>query len=374
MIRYLAFYDTRDNQAENRNIILSATNKLQYIFECMQKSGMRFDVLSASGTRNKKPICGKKVTLYDGVRLHLPMSLGASCAPIRVLDRFQIKAGLFLKLLKLKKTDTLIVYHSLFYMQAVALAKKLRGFRLILEAEEIYGDVMGDNSVSAQEIAFFKTADAYIFPTQLLNENVNTENKPHVCIHGTYKVEEDRKCKFRDGKIHAVYAGTFDPRKGGGIAAAAAAAELDFNYHIHIIGFGTAEEKKNLQDSITELSKMSTCTVSYDGLLSGEEYIRYIQSCDIGLSTQNPDADFNATSFPSKVLSYMANGLRVVSVRIPVLERSAVGDMLYYYDENTPAAVAEAIRRVDVNDSYDSRRVITELDRRFTTELQELLK
>lgn len=373
MVRYLAFYDTQDNRAEKRNIILAATNKLEYIFECMHKSDIKFDIISASGTLNKKPIRRKDVAVSDGVTLHLPASLGSSCAPVRVLDRLQIKFGLFLKLLKLKKTDTLIVYHSLFYMRTVSLAKRLRKFRLIIEAEEIYGDVIGNSRVSEQEVRFFKTADAYIFPTQLLNEKVNSENKPHIFIHGTYKVEKDRKCKFQDGKIHAVYAGTFDPRKGGGIAAAAAAAGLDFNYHIHIIGFGTAEEKKSMQDLVSKLAKTSECTVTYDGLLSGEEYIRFIQSCDIGLSTQNPDAGFNATSFPSKVLSYMANGLRVVSVRIPALERSAVGDMLYYYDENTPVAVAEAICSIDVNDGYDSRKVIEQLDLRFRKELKELV-
>lgn len=372
MIYYLAFYDTVENKAENRKTVLSATNKLQYIFECMQKLGMQFEVLSASGTNGKKPIRGKKVTLFDGVTLHLPMSLGNSCMPIRVLGNWLIKIWLFLKLLRMKKTDTLMVYHSLYYMKTVSLAKKLRKFRLVLEAEEVYGDVAGSTAMSAKEIAFFQTADAYIFPTQLLNEKVNHENKPYVLIHGTYKAEKDRNCKFNDGKIHAVYAGTFDPRKGGGVAAEAA-AELDSRYHIHIIGFGTKEDTKNLQEKIAEIAKTSVCAISFDGLKSGDEYIRYIQSCDIGFSTQSADADFNETSFPSKVLSYLANGLRVVSVRIPVLEKSAVSDLLYYYDVQTPENIANAVKAVDMHDGYDSRKVIEKLDRQFQADLKGLL-
>lgn len=352
---------------------LAATNKLQYIFNCMQKSGLQFDVFSASGTRRAKPVPRKKTRLSDGVTLHLPMSLGFSCAPVRVLDRFQIKLWLFGKLLRLKNTDTLVVYHSLFYMRLVAFAKRLRKFRLVLELEEIYGDVIGKCRIAEQEADFSKAADAYIFPTQLLNEKINTENKPHIFIHGTYQVENARKPKFNDGKIHAVYAGTFDPRKGGALAAEAA-AHLGANYHVHVIGFGAEKDKKDMQARIETLQKSCACRVTYDGLLSGDAYLDFLQSCDIGLCTQNPAADFNATSFPSKVLSYMANGLRVVCVRLPALERSAIHDLLYYYTENTPEAVAKAIQQVDVNNEYDSRKVIAMLDRQFLADIKQILK
>ena len=114
--------------------------------------------------------------------------------------------------------------------------------------------------------------------------------------------------------------------------------------------------------------------MSYDGLLSGEEYIRFIQSCDIVLSTQNPDAAFNATSFPSKILSYMANGLRVVSIRIPAIEQSAVGDALFYYDRQTSEEIAKAILSVDMNSSYDSRTLIHALDNAFFMHIGNFLK
>ena len=310
-MKYLAFYDIVENKAENRNIVLAATNKLKYIFECIDALGIKCEIISASATKNKKTVRHKVLNISDNVTLDLPFSFGNINKITLALNIILIHIELFFKLMKMKKNETLVVYHSLYYMRLVALIKKIKKFRLILEVEEIYGDVIGKSKVSQNELKFFDIADAYIFPTELLNEKVNKSGKPHVFIYGTYRVEEDRKCKFDDGKIHAVYAGTFDPRKGGGFAAAAA-GKLDFNYHIHIIGFGTEKDKKSLQDSIVKLAKTTSCKVTYDGLLSGEEYIRFIQSCHIGLSTQNPDADFNETSFPSKVLSYMSNGLRVV--------------------------------------------------------------
>lgn len=372
-MKYLAYYDIVENKAENRNITLAATNKMKYICECIDKLGIKCEIISACATKNKKSVKHKVIRISDNITLDLPFSFGRTGKIVRGLNIILIRTGVFFKLMRMKKNETLVVYHSLNYMRIVAILKKIKKFRLILEIEEIYGDVIGKSKVSQNELKYFNIADAYIFPTELLNEKVNKSGKPHVFIYGTYSVEEDRKCKFDDGKIHAVYAGTFDPRKGGGLAAAAA-AELDSNYHIHIIGFGSEKDKKSLQDTISELAKTTECEITYDGLLSGEEYIRFIQSCHIGLSTQNPDADFNDTSFPSKVLSYMANGLRVVSIRIKALERSAISDLLYYYDTNSPKAIAEAIRNVDINDMYDSRKFIAELDQSFSMSLKNLLE
>ena len=140
------------------------------------------------------------------------------------------------------------------------------------------------------------------------------------------------------------------------------------------MGFGNGAETKAIKDLIADTDKKSCATVTYDGLLSGEEYIRFIQSCDIGLSTQNPDAAFNSTSFPSKIVSYMANGLRVVSIRIPAIEGSAIGKYMYYYDKQTPEEIAKAIMAVNVQDDYDGREIVSGLDAEFCCDIAKLME
>ncbi len=373
-IFYMAYYNST-NSSERRNAVLSSVNKMNYICEALENNGYNTEIVSASGTTEKKFCKSKKVKLTDKTTLKLFSSLPRLNRIVSVIDRVILKTKLFLYMIKNTNKDSIVmVYHSLGYMSLVKRLKKLKGFKLIIEAEEIYGDVIGDEKTSQKEYEFFKIADAFIFPTELLSEKVNTEKKPEVIIYGTYHIEKELPKLFSDGKIHCVYAGTLDPRKGGAIASAESALFLNENYHIHILGFGNEKEKAETLNTIDSISKKSKAKITYDGLLSGEEYIKFIQSCDIGLSTQNPNGKYNDTSFPSKILSYMANGLRVVSVRIPVVEESGIGKCVYYYDEQTPENIAKAIKSIDFSEEYDSRKTIGVLDKAFICDLKTMLK
>lgn len=374
-VYYLGYYSPESNKEENRSIVLAATNKMTYIVEAIEAAGRSVEVVSASQTGNRKSYGEKILPICQKSQVHLFKTLpwgnkirriASVLYSIRQYRRYIMKT--------LTKDDTLIVYHSVMYADFIAKAKKKLGFKLILEVEEIYADVNGKDGDRIKEYRVFEAADAYIFPTELLNEKFNKENKPYSVIYGTYHVEEDRNVSFDDGRIHVVYAGTFDPRKGGAMAAVLSAEYLNEDYHLHIIGFGSKTDKDALLNEIERVSASTKCNVTYDGLLSGEDYIRFIQSCDIGLSTQTPSGDYNNTSFPSKILSYMANGLRVVSIQIPVVENAKIGKSLYFYSEQTPQKIAEAIKEVNIDDEYDSRKLICELDKAFVEDLRKLLE
>ncbi len=370
-IFYLGYYNLPDS---GTNFVLAAVNKMNYICEAVEKAGYSTEIVSASGAVEKKFCKSKKVKLTDKTTLKLFSSLPRLNRIVSVIDRVILKTKLFLYMVKnTNKDSTVMVYHSLGYMSLVKRLKKLKGFKLIIEAEEIYGDVIGDEKTSQKEYDFFKIADGFIFPTELLSEKVNTKKKPEVIIYGTYHIEKEMPKLFSDGKIHCVYAGTLDPRKGGA-AAVEAALFLNGDYHIHVLGFGNEKEKAEMLNIIDDISKKTEAKITYDGLLSGDEFTSFIQSCDIGFSTQSPDAAFNSTSFPSKILTYMVNGLRVVSIRIPAIEKSAVGKFMYYYDEQTPENIAKAIKSIDFSEEYDSRKAIGILDKAFICDLKTMLK
>ena len=379
-MKYFGYYADAE-RAKESNCTLAAVNKMSYIAGVIVSVDGKVEIISRA-TRKKVSQKNEIVKLNEKQTVqyfaNTPHGWKISRVLFRQIDRIRFIVWM---LKNIKKNEKVLVYHSLGYMREIDLVHRIKKFKLILEVEEIYSDVTGNKYTRKKEVKFLQRADAYIFPTKLLNSEINPNGKPEVIIHGTYQVEIYGICKMAHKnlqndfkqKIHCVYAGTLDPRKGGAIAAAAAAEFLPSDYHIHILGFGSEKDIQQMKDLIAKNSSNERASVTYDGVLSGKDYIHFLQSCDIGLSTQDPNAAFNGTSFPSKILSYMANGLRVVSIRIPAIETSAVGDMVFYYDEQTPEEIAKAIMDIDFNDNYDSREYIRQLSNQFEKDMKKLL-
>jgi glycosyltransferase involved in cell wall biosynthesis len=374
-VKYIVPYDIAYYKHENRSFALSAKAMVDSILPSLLQTGCMVEIISPTWTSNTIGLYKyRKTEITKDLTLTLCSSFGAKNKLVKgARIAYTLSWLIFYLMFSIKKDDIVIYYHAMNTSRIVNTIVKMKKARFICEIAEVYADVSGREAQRKKEFKMFNNADAYIFQTELLNKKINTLNKPYAIIYGTYQVEEDRGVKFDDDKIHVVYAGIFDPRKGGALAAAAAEF-LPKNYHVHIIGFGSNDDKSMLLKKIDEISKITKATVTYDGLLRDEEYIQFLQKCHIGLSTQNPDAEYNDTSFPSKILSYMANGLRVVTVRIKAIETSAIGDKVYYYEKQNPKDIAEAIMSIDFNEPYDSRKIIKKLDKQFVKEIEALLK
>lgn len=375
LIYYLGYYDTYENKDEGRSHAPAASNKMTYIVSALERNGHTVEIVSPSMTQNNRFLKGKTVPIGERSRLKLFASFPYRPRVLRVLGRWLLKGQIVWYLLRrLKKDDVVMAYHSLALMNRIRLLKRFRKFRLLLEVEEIYGDVMQNAKVSQKELDFFRIADGYLFPARRLGEKVNTENKPQALIHGTYECEKLSAESFSDDKIHCVYAGTLDPRKGGAANAVKAARFLPANYHVHILGNGSEIQVKEIRELVDRIKQVSACGISYDGCRHGEEFSAFLQKCQIGLSTQNPDGCYNDTSFPSKILTYMANGLQVVTVRIPVVEESAVHDKMHYYDDPQPEKIAAAIQAAAAGEEKDTRSVLEALDLQFRQDMKGIME
>jgi len=374
-IKYLAHFNMPSSM-ENRYMAPSACTKIDYIAHSIVSAGKSVEIISASISLDKTYKASVK-KLDEGIDVFFLHAFKRSKnAMVNKVSTFCYYLSLMVHLLlNIEASDILMVYHSAALIPIVSLVKKLKKCKLILEVEESYGVASNNSRLEKREFKYFKCADAYLFPTEILNHKVNIENKPFIICHGTYQVEPVLNDLFRieDHIIHCVYAGTFDRLKGGVYAAIEAASLLPKGYCLHILGFGSDYEIEEVQTKISYFDSVSDSKISYEGCLTGEAYIRFLQRCDIGLSTQNPNAAYNDTSFPSKILSYMANGLRVVTVKIPVVETSSVGRYLSYYEKQTPQDIANAILSVNVGDKYNSRKIVHELDESFVSELSKFL-
>lgn len=358
---YIGHYDLYDSSVK-RSYATSAVNKIRYMLKSFSKAYEEVCVFSFSKNIEETfRIYPSELKNEGKVGIYFPLSWGGKGKVQSFSMIIWLRICLFLYLLKhAHENEHVYVYHATAYGKSILWAKAIKKFKLILEVEEIYSDVQKTSeNLRKYEFKYINKADAYIFSTNMLNEKINKINKPYIVINGTYEVEDIISEKFNDGKIHVVYAGTFDIRKGSAAAAAAAAEYLNKDYVLHICGFGSEKDKTDLLKIISQSNAKNDCKIEFHGLLTGREYISFLQKCHIGLSTQNPNASFNATSFPSKILSYLANGLSVVSIRIPAIETSSVGKYVTYYDEQTPSQIADAIMNANIETNY--RSVISKL-------------
>lgn len=372
-IKYICYYDKIDSSI-SRNYVLAATNKIDYIISALNRCNVGVDIVSVSCCIENKWIYVPGQLQIDGANsLRLFSSFGLFRNPVfRVLSRWLVWLQfIFWFLYSVKSGEQILIYHSLGYCKLLTYLKKIKKCKFIGEIEEIYQDVTPKTeSICKSEYAFINSCDKFIFPTSLLNKKLNAKNKPYLVIHGVYRIEKERHVSFNDDDVHIVYAGTFDPHKGGCMTAINLANYLPSKYHIHILGFGNEKDTASVVDAIHNVQKGNNAKITYHGLLKGDNFIDFLQKCQIGLSTQNPSALFNDSSFPSKILTYMANGLDVVTIRIPVIELSDINDYVYYYESPDAREIADAIISISNNAKIDMCSVLRLLDSNFVKDLK----
>lgn len=369
-MKYLCFFDSDINR---RKIKMASANKVRYICSALNRIGVDIQIISCSMTApTALPASTEQLSEHTSVR-YFRTAKETRNPVMKLWQFFRRNLTLFFYLLfHTHRGEVVAVYHSLINMRCIALAKKLKGFRLLLEAEEIYNDVFERSAANRKaELKFLHSAQMYLFPTQVLAEKINTDHKPQAIVYGAYEFDAPAPAqRTHSDKIRVAYTGSFDPLKGGLKGALEAAAYLDDRYSLNILGTDTPARIRELEEYIARHSGKDSCEIRYDGVKKGREYTDYLWGCDIGLSTQNPDASFNDTSFPSKVISYLSCNLRVVAYPIRVLTDSELNDSLYYYGENTPQAIADAIKSVDLNSPYNGAALVDSLDRSFREQLQ----
>lgn len=373
-IKYLCYYDYQDDK-KPREGVQAASSKIDYIINAINRCGIKVDLIS------KSPVSSDTFNLDLGGAIRIGVntlrhfaSFGCRNSILRVASRWLQNIHFFIwLLLNVKRNETIIVYHSLGYCRMVSLIKRIKGCKIIGEIEEVYQDVHHQSrNLSQDEYNFIEHCDKFIFPTAIMNDKLNVNDKPYVVVHGVYKSQIISESKFSDGRIHVVYGGTFDPEKGGALAAAGIGRHLPKNYVVHICGFGSDVDKQNIQELIQQVNKTSDSKTIFEGQLKGLDYEKFIQKCHIGLSTQNPAGAFNDTSFPSKILVYMANGLDVVTINIPAVKTSSVSEFLNFYEIQDSQSIANAVLKVKVGER-DYSDLLNYIDSKFENEIKALL-
>ena len=379
MLHYINHYVDDDDRVE----IVAAQAKITYMYSALKQSGAEVTLISTAIAKRGRGYLKKRSN--DGI-IFLP-SIGLRS---RLYGRV-VKAFMLLQLLKylvfnVKKTDTVIIYHTLEYILPVRFTKYLKDFYLCLEFNDKFSYYTTDKAkaekIDRSELKMISTCDSYIFASPFMRKLAD-RSKPSAVNYGSYA---KLGASVRDENIASVpirilYSGVIEPRRNSAEYAAKAMTFLDDKYILHVAGFGSANDVDNFIKLCESVNKRKGYqAIIFHGMLSGNELTGLMLKCDIALNCHTyPEGKgwLSELSFPSKIPLNMAAGLYVVSPDLPVIDQSPFKDCITFYSGNEPESISKAIKlcakRIHDNDFIiKPQQLVKQLDLEFIRDIKKM--
>lgn len=373
MLYYLGTYRTEAISHRQAYGSMAEDAKMAYIASALKRLHLKIKIISVVSSQTFGFHRRFSQVVDDKETVVFLESFDCNKALISKFSALQRLVSLFLFLLfNLRKDDTLLVYNTQLFSLPVRMAKSIKGFKMVLEVEELFymdSQRPADIRRRALEEKLIRAADGYIFASMLLAKHLASD-KPCAVVYGGYSIPKKLADRFSDGNIHVVYAGGIDSLRRVDIAVAAFML-LPENYRLHILGQGSPQDLSKLGDCIQKTNSFAGFEkVRYDGCLYGREYDRFLQSCHIGLNMQAIGSSIEAFAYPSKISSYLSRGLNVVSGKLVSIVNSPFAEGISFFQDNTPEAVAKAIVECPPRSYEHQVQLVMNAEKAFFRELE----
>jgi hypothetical protein len=374
-IKYIGFYDI-PREHDKRVANIAAVNKMDYICDAIIRAGFTVQIISPSWLdeldRSSVYVPQTKLQLSDKKYITFCPSFRTKGKWSRNLKIVFTLVWLFFWLIKhVNKNEKILVYHVQWLSLPIRWAKRIKKFNLILEVEEIYGQVWENKRILRKwEQRLIRDANYFIAVSDILAEILGERVK--VILYGNYNVSRLRKSSSINDKINVVYAGSIDSTKGGAENSVRCIEFLPEDYVIHILGSGNIHSVEKLVNVIDQINrKLGRESCIYHGLKIGYAFDEIMSNFSIGINPQF-DGAYMSTAFPSKIIKYLSYNLRVVSTRIKSVDKSDIASFITFAENDTPESIALAIKQIDLYSKFDGKEVLDRLDRNFVLDIKNL--
>ena len=255
---------------------------------------------------------------------------------------FNIIAGFFRTLFVPK--DTVIIYDVLVVSASIGvlMAAKLRGIRkvgIVTDLPKFQGISQNSFMLNCNN-KVVADADAYVFLTEQMNEEVNTLGKPYIVLegHANEEMRDKKHALFSNEEKIVIYAGAIEKKYG---IEALCNAFLDIalpNEFLHIYGNGDYGEELKVVASQHK-------NIVYHGNCPNTEVVEAELNATLLVNPRPTDGEYTKFSFPSKTLEYMVSGTPVLSSRLAGIPKE-YENYIFYFDENTRESLGKQMRRI----------------------------
>lgn len=218
----------------------------------------------------------------------------------------------------------------------------LRRTRLVAQFEELYRG-LGRKYVLHRvfEKAIARVADGFVVSNvgilDCLGLNMDTHR---VAIASGYAsdchgVSSDESSFPEDGPLVLLYAGTLDEIRGVK-KFIETFVTIKSDAKLRITGSGP------LEFYVRGIAARHH-NIEYLGVLSEQDLADVIRGADLCVNPQRTRCQFSDSSFPSKVVNYLAHGKTVIATETVSLVNSRYGDMVVFYDDQTKNGLQVAL-------------------------------
>lgn len=374
-IKYIGFYDlpTKSNE---RVSTLSGSNKMDYITEAVIKAGYKVNIVSPSwgvdSLIDKSNLKSKHITINENKYVTLFPTLRTGKGffkPFKIL--YSLTYLFFWLLRNVKKNERILVYHSPSLSFPLLAAKTIKSFSILLEVEEIFAEIWKDKfSLEKWEWRLINAADFYICASDLLAQKIGVEKS--IVVYGSYNLPEFTEFDSKKTGINLVYAGSIDTVKGGVFKAIESMAYLNEDYYLHICGYGSDDQIKDIVSIINKTNhSLGREVCIFHGKLLGEPFTNILNSCDIALNPQI-EGDYMTTAFPSKILTYLSHNLHIVSTNVNSIKASVFAPHINFTKNDSPLEIAESIQNINLDETKNNNQLIINLEMKLVKDLKRL--
>lgn len=379
-VKYIGIYDINREGKLIRDCSLAAVKKMNYIIYTLNAKEKSVQIVSIA--RNKKISQRKTMEKIENGKdnmLLLAPACGSQKKVLSMIGELQARVWLFFWLvMHIKKKESIIVYHSQRLMNAVYFAAKVKGFKYILEVEELYYKFgLASKRYEKEEKRFIYGAEALIASTENIVKELQYKKKA-IFLHGNYQ-NLLSPSKKQDNIQKIVFAGGIETVRNTAFNVCECVKYLDRCFKVYLLGYGDENAIKNLNIKIKKINEqLGEERLIYCGTKIGQEYDDFMNECDIAINFQNMDEYYMKFAFPSKVLNYLNYGLTVVTTPLETIRNSEINDLVYYPEnmENKPEMFALTINRLKDTTKLSKKEIVSKmkmLDRNFSNEIDTLL-
>jgi hypothetical protein len=224
------------------------------------------------------------------------------------------------------KYDKLIIYHSNGFYYYFPVFIFFRN-KIVIQVNEIYSNVLGNKLSIFLERMYINCFKKLIVSNIHLKENWFSGKK--VLVRGGYFRQSVISLVESNRLKNYIYVGSIDNYKMGNLNILLDLVNfIPTNINLYLCLIISDEDFVKVKNAIGTKQNVYIFRDVNDGDLK-----KHYSICKYGLVLQDSNKSFNLTSFPSKVFSYLNNGLIPVAQKNQSFLKSEINNLFAYIDD-----------------------------------------